>query len=161
VDYVDEDVIGDRYPLAYESWQSGMDLAQLDAARYATRIGHDAREALIAFALELCGRTAVSTSGGTRAQIRRALASRVGLSPTLAELIDAQAALIDAHLGYWIAVSDLSNRSEHGAKREGERLTAEDGRRLLVHVMLLMHEVDRALESSSPAVTGEPLQLPM
>ena len=58
--------------------------------------------------------------------------------------------MLDALLSYWGAVSDLTQRQEHGALKEGERLTWEDGRRLVFHVAQLMHDVDACLQPSAP-----------
>jgi hypothetical protein len=53
--------------------------------------------------------------------------------------------MLDALMDYWLAVSNVTQRQEHGGKREGEPLTAEDGRRVLFQTMCVMYEVDRAL----------------
>lgn len=54
-------------------------------------------------------------------------------------------ALVD----YWDSVSDLANRQEHRAAREGDALVAEDGRRLIFHTVVVMFEIDRFLISVS------------
>ena len=54
--YVEEDEFRSRYPGAYEKWRDARDLYTVDPERHATRIGHDCREAMIAFAGELAER---------------------------------------------------------------------------------------------------------
>ena len=42
-------------------------------------------------------------------------------------------------------MSDLVQRQEHGAQKEGEDLTYEDARRVLLHTAMVMDECDRIL----------------
>jgi hypothetical protein len=51
--------------------------------------------------------------------------------------------LAEAIIGYWGAVSDLAQRQEHGAQKEGDPLTLEDSRRLVFHTAFVMYELDR------------------
>jgi integrase len=142
--YLDEESLRRRYPVAYETWQSAMDLAQVDATRHATMIGHLSRETLNAFARELCQRLDVKVEDGAtaNARIKAAVAARIGIGKSMRELVDGL-------LKYWNAINGLTHRQEHGAKREKEALSAEDGSRLLFHAMTVMHEVDRAVEWST------------
>jgi hypothetical protein len=50
-----------------------------------------------------------------------------------------------ALLAYWGTVSDLVQRQEHGAQKEGGPLVWEDGRRVVFQTAIVMFEVDRAL----------------
>ena len=52
---------------------------------------------------------------------------------------------LDALLAFWGTVSDLVQRQEHGALREGEQLVWHDGRRVVFLTMTVMHEIDSAL----------------
>ncbi len=46
-------------------------------------------------------------------------------------------------MSYWGTVSDLAQRQEHAAEREGEALTADDARRVVWYSALVMYELDR------------------
>ena len=140
-----------RYPDASASWRSALELVQLDAEHQATKIGHDCREALKYFANGVCARWGVEVDGqaGTHAKIRAALAT--GKTSSTAAV-----ALLDALVSFWVAVSDYAQRQEHGAARETGRLTAEDGRRLLFQTMMVMYEIDRAMEELCPSTNPTP-----
>jgi hypothetical protein len=59
------------------------------------------------------------------------------------------AAFIDTLVAYWGTVSDLAQRQEHDAQREGETLTWEDARRLVFQSAIVMYEVDRVLSRTA------------
>ena len=48
-------------------------------------------------------------------------------------------------MAYWGTLSDLVQRQEHGAAKEGEPLTWEDGQRVVFHTAIVMWEIDRSL----------------
>ena len=48
---------------------------------------------------------------------------------------------LDAVIVYWGTVSDLVQRQEHGAAKEGEALTWEDARRVVFQTVNLFHEL--------------------
>lgn len=52
---------------------------------------------------------------------------------------------LKAYISYWGTVNDLVQRQEHGAQKEGEKLIWEDGRRVVFNTMVLMYEVDGAI----------------
>jgi hypothetical protein len=116
-----------------------------DASQSFTTIGHLCREAVREFA-SVAERTYAKPNpdlkpDATVAKIRALLESRkAGQSKAVA-------AFLDALLSYWGTVSDLVQRQEHGAEKEGEDLTWEDARRVVVHSLLVMYEVDRALRA--------------
>jgi hypothetical protein len=138
--YVDDHRFRLRYPLAHAKWRDAYDLYLLDAERHATRIGHDCREAMLAFADELVRLhlTTVPASAGVIDKLRSVLRSQHGVSDTVRRHLDAL-------LPYWGTVWDLANRHEHGALREKESLRAEDTRRLAFQTVLVIYEIDRAL----------------
>ena len=131
--YLDDARFLRRHRDAYERLQSAIDLYSVHPERHATRVGHECREALALFA----GTIAPDTPGGTVARVRAALKAAAG-SKTVA-------AQVDALVRYWHATSDLAQRQEHAARREGIPLTPDDSRRLIFHTALVMYEVDRVL----------------
>ena len=136
--YVDEEAFRRDYPAAYEKWRDALDFFVVNPERHATRIGHDCREALMLFADEMVTVTGARADDAkpneTIKKIRAALASSPNLSDKTRELT----------LAYFGTASDLAQRQEHGAIREKEPLTADDGRRVVFHTMLAMYEVRQA-----------------
>jgi hypothetical protein len=132
-----------RHPLAYDKWAAAE--ARLLAAptdQDLTVIGHLCREAIQAFVTGLVERHGATEAPenlkSTKSRLRAVLKKVVGVGDTERELLDALAA-------YWDAVNGLVQRQEHGAEREKEKLTAEDGRRVVFQACVLMYEVDRTL----------------
>jgi hypothetical protein len=142
--YLDADAFQRKHPTAYRKWA---DAAQLlwasDSQEQLTMIGHLCREAIQEFAAELVDRYQPSgldfDKAGDVAKIRAVLdqhKSRLGT--TLVPLLDAL-------LVYWGTTSDLVQRQEHGAQKEGKQLVWEDGRRVVFHTAIVMFEIDQAL----------------
>jgi hypothetical protein len=61
------------------------------------------------------------------------------------QLPDAVKEFEEALLAYFGTVSDLIQRQEHGAQKEGEGLMWEDARRVVFQTALVMFELDRVL----------------
>jgi hypothetical protein len=142
VAYLDQPAVQARYPRAYETWKAAQDLAGLDATKHASKIGHDCRDAMALFTKELAALHSVSRASETGTVDRlRAIVAEADIPSESVE------AFLDALVPYWGSVSDLAQRQEHGAEKEGEPLSAEDARRLLFHTMCVMHEVDRSIWS--------------
>ena len=106
-----------------------------------TRIGHTCREALQAFASSLAERSGVpdmpSNPAKTVDRIKAVLNARA--------LGDTHRAFLAALLAYWGTVSDLVQRQEHGAQKEGEPMTWEDARRVVFQTAIVMFEIARAV----------------
>lgn len=58
---------------------------------------------------------------------------------------DTVRAFLDSLLVQWGCVSDLVQRQEHGALREGGDLVWEDARRVVFQTLIVMYEIDRAV----------------
>ena len=134
-----------RFPDAIAKWKKAEALLwEADPADELTAIGHHCREALQLFAVALEKR--YSTSAGvldqakTVARIRAVIAGRLP-SQTTREFADAL-------LAYWGSVSDLVQRQEHGAGREGELLGWHDARRIVFQTLVVMNEIEDALDAS-------------
>jgi hypothetical protein len=61
------------------------------------------------------------------------------------DLGEARFAVLDALLTYWGTVADLSQRLEHGGKKEGTPVGAEDARQLVHLAGQVMFELSRTL----------------
>jgi hypothetical protein len=143
--YLDADRFKSRYGEAHAKWRQAASYLAADPVEHATRIGHDCRDALQAFATALVARHGLQDQdlgGGTVDSVRTVLnAHRDRLGKTVH-------AFLDALLAYWGTVSDLAQRQEHGAQKEGEALDAEDARRVVFYTALVMYELDRSLPAA-------------
>jgi hypothetical protein len=143
--YLEADAFQQKYPAAYRKWAEAEKLLWAsDSEQQLTTIGHLCREAMQEFATALVDRhqppgVRDTDKAHTVARIRTVLnqhASRLGTTA---------APFFDALLAYWGTVSDLVQRQEHGAQKEGRPLIWEDGRRVVFQTAIVMFEVDRAL----------------
>jgi hypothetical protein len=143
--YLDAEVFQRSHPVAHQKWSEAADrLWASDSQQQLTTIGHLCREAMQEFATALVDRhqpPGVDTDKAHDvARIRDVLnqhASKLGTTAV---------PFLDALITYWGTVSDLVQRQEHGAKKEGRPLVWEDGRRVVFQTAIVMFEVDRALE---------------
>jgi len=137
-----------RHPQAHQKWSSATQrLWSSDSSTEWTNIGHDCREAMQYFATDLI------TNAGLADQYPNPVKTvdriRAVLETTKALRGDAEQALLDALLVYWGTVSDIVQRQEHGAQKEGEALTFEDARRVVFQTAIVMYEIDRSLSRVS------------
>jgi hypothetical protein len=135
----------DRHQAAYQKWtQAETLLWASDSQEQLTTIGHLCREAMQEFTTSLCAAHGVTPSDPAKTVARvRAVLKEAGAS-----LRETTRAFLDALLAYWGTVSDLVQRQEHGAQKEGEPLAWEDGRRVVFQTLVVMYEVDQALSVS-------------
>jgi hypothetical protein len=82
------------------------------------------------------------------------------LSMYHAHLGERRLGLLNGLFAYWRSAVDLVQRQEHGAQKEGERLSWEDGRRVVFQTANVMVEVDRATEQAASLGTGSPTAIP-
>ncbi len=133
LEYVDSSEFADRHPDAHQKFRVAARYASEDPVGHATRIGHDCREALQAFAADLVReRDLKPEKSGTFAAIEAAVEhSKNDLGARKSELLQALAQL-------WQAASGLAQRQEHGASKS-EPLDAEDARRVVWYTGLVMY----------------------
>jgi hypothetical protein len=144
--YLDAETFQVGFPTAYERWRSAEnDLWSAESEGNLTKIGHACREAMQAFAanaVELLGITDTSPDPAkTVARIRAVLDHK--------HCTGKRREFLDALLNYWGTVSDLVQRQEHGAGKEGEHLTWEDTRIIVFHTMIAMSEIARIVSAKS------------
>lgn len=138
--FLQADDFQDSFPGAYQRWrQAADDLWGAEDEGQFTQIGHICREAMQAFAANLAdkggGADVPADPAKTVARIRTVLAA--------SDLGDSHADFLDALLAYWGTVSDLVQRQEHGAQKEGTPLTWEDARRVVFQTAVVMYEIAR------------------
>lgn len=135
-----------RYPTAYAKWADAE--SKLWPARSEsdfTTIGHLCREAMWEFASVLVDQNDPPSVSPDKAKTVARLKSVIsGLSGG-----GAVRAHLDALIVCWGTASDLVQRQEHGAIKEGEALTWEDGRRVVFQTCNIFYELDRSLGARS------------
>ena len=109
--------------------------------RNATPIGHECREALLRFSIDLTDRLIEDADRTFKGPIDR-LRSVIEATRPHSETVAKQ---LDALLAYWGTTLDLAHRQEHGAERDSGSLSREDARRVVFHTMIVMYEWDRLL----------------
>lgn len=141
-EYIQGHVFQARYPSAYSKWTEAENLLWSDDSKRAyTTIGHLLREAMQEFVTALVERFQPSNveldKAKTVSRLRTVLGER--------KLSEKLRAFLDALITYWGTVSDLVQRQEHGALREGEPLKWIDARRVVFQTAIVMLEIDAAL----------------
>lgn len=141
--YLSGDRFRSRHHEAHAKWEQAENLLWgSDSARQLTAIGHHCREAMQAFGTSLLEHLptdgAPADPAATKAIISAVLRQH-------AKLGTRREAFMMELLGLWQAVVDLGQRQEHGAAKEGDPLTWDDGSRLVLYTSLVMYELDRLL----------------
>jgi hypothetical protein len=142
-DYLDAFDFRSRYTAAYEKWVEAESLLWGgDSPSALTTIGHLTRESIQLFATALIEASKPANVDPdvthTVSRIRAALSSPSASS-------EAEREFLDALVAYWGSVSDLVQRQEHGAQKEGSTLIWEDARRIVFNSAVVMFEIDRAV----------------
>ena len=142
-EYLDSDVFQAAYPSTYSKWVQAENLLWTDdSASVLTTIGHLIREAMQDFAEALIQRHSSQEYIPDKAKIVARIRSVLNSQHKCG---DAERAFLDALLVYWGTVSDLVQRQEHGAQKEGEPLLWFDARRVVFQSALIMFEIENTL----------------
>jgi hypothetical protein len=144
LDFLSDASFEKKHPTAYAKWtQAARLLRSADSNDLLTTVGHLCREAQQAFAQSLAAqhRVDVSTtdSAKTVARLKAVIEARK------AKLGATEDSFLSALVAY-CELSDLVQRQEHGAQREGLPLIWEDARRVVFQTCVVMYEVERALK---------------
>lgn len=143
--YLDFAGFANRHPQASEKWRAAADLLwsrMSEQTDQQTTIGHLCREAHQAFISSLM---VLSPAPGAPTDPTKTVARLQAIVREHSLKSKAVAQLAEAMVAYWGAVSDIVQRQEHGAQKEGELLTWEDSRRAVFQTMFIMSELDRLL----------------
>jgi hypothetical protein len=135
--YLHEDLFQLSNPSAYEHWSRASELMRAGPEQNGTAIGHECREALSRFSLDLASRF-VHGDHLFKGSVDRLRAVIKATGPHSKKV----AAHLDALVVYWGTTLDLAHRQEHGVERN-QALDADDARRLIFHTMIVMYEWDR------------------
>jgi hypothetical protein len=142
--YINADQFRSRFATAYEKWAEAEALLwRTDSNDQATTIGHLCRESMQAFATKLLdvfpAEGADVDPAHAISRIRSVLAVRVKSKSSKGYTL--AGALVD----YWGCLSDLIQRQEHGALKEGDELVWEDARRIVFNTAMAMFETAAVL----------------
>ena len=145
--YLNSTTFQQKYPMAYMKWSEAESLLwTTDPSQHRTTIGHLTREAMQEFASALVKRfSLVSAEPDSAKTVSRIRAVIEALAPRLGAT---ERPFLDALLVYWGTVSDLVQRQEHGALREGTPLLFRDSRRVVLQSAIVMYELDDAISLS-------------
>ena len=148
--HIDAHSFRSRCPAAYDKWQAAESLLWgADSLQQLTAIGHHSREALqeCVHALTLERDPSASPEEKPKLVAR----AKALIASERARLGGTVAGYLDALVAYWGTVSDLTQKQEHGASKEGAPLLWQDARRVVIGTLLVMTE----LESAIPAPSGK------
>ena len=144
--YLEADSFRASFPKAYDRWREAADeLWSAETEGQFTEIGHICRESLQLFATALTGKAAfanVSIDPANTVTRIRAVLTQTNLGTT-------HRAFLDALLAYWGTVSDLVQRQEHGAQKQGEPLQWEDTRTVVFQTAIVMFEIARVVGNAN------------
>jgi len=144
--YIEIDTFKTTYSEAYKKLKLAEDkLWASDSPEHFTAIGHHCREAMQEFADRLYQEVFGNGSDENKASTIKRL--RAILDKKEKEIGKTVKPFLEALLAYWGTLSDLVQRQEHGAQKEGEPLTWEDTRRVVFQTVNVMVELDRTLGS--------------
>jgi len=135
------------YSQAYQKWSEAESLLWgSDSQQQLTTIGHICREAMqefVASCVECFNPPGVDPDKAHTISRLKAV-----LNHCTQKFGKTEQSFLDALITYWDEVSELVQRQEHGAQKEGQQLIWEDGRRVVFQTAVVMFEVDRALSRS-------------
>jgi len=141
--YLASDHFERRHPASFAKWkQAESALWSSDSAQQMTTIGHLCREAMQDVATESLGAAADAAEPNVQRTVSR-------MRTTLEARLKSESVreFASALLAYWGTVIDLVQRQEHRASSERVELSWEDARRVVFQTVVVMHEIDRALNS--------------
>jgi hypothetical protein len=133
-----------KYKLAFEKWLMAEDLLwSAESQKQFTTIGHLCRESMQEFADVLIADLNLNSNYTDKAKIIARLKGVFNLKKVV--LPSTVHPLLESLIVYWGSVSDIVQRQEHGATKEGEDLLWEDARRVVFNTLIVMFEIDNAI----------------
>jgi hypothetical protein len=145
--YVDSPGFRERYPVAFESWQTAFESYCEDPVRHAQSIARACRKALTSFDEEATRHYELDVPSD---ELGRAKRLRAAIAADDAHLAPGMLEFLDALLKYWETTGDLVERHTDGEPVDvDEESTVDVIRRMVFHTMLAMYEIDQALRELS------------
>jgi hypothetical protein len=140
------------FPQAFGPWADAEALLWGDdAGAQLSTVGHKVREAVQAFATAAIERYGADDPSPDVKLVKKRLGAVI--AHNRGWLSDAKRRVLEDLGNLWKSTVDLVERQEHSAQKEGEPLTSEDARRVVMLSMFLMIEFVSILEElPGPAV---------
>lgn len=132
-----------RYPEAHKKWTAAQELLWRNSDGSLSTIGHLCREAMQEFATALVERFKPRDPSPTKSQDVSRLKAVVSAQER--RLGTTRSGFMEALINYWGALADMVQRQEHAGAKEGEAVTWEDARSIILHTLVLFAEFDRSL----------------
>ena len=133
-----------NHSAAFTKWSEAESLLwRSQSKEHLTTIGHLCRECIQLYANDLVERFSPAGVDPDVAHTVSRLRSIISLHKS--KVSESKIAFADALIAYWGTLSDLIQRQEHGALKEGEDLIWEDARRIVFQTANLLFEIDRIL----------------
>ena len=134
-----------KYAKAFEKWSSAEELLwKTDTQQQLTTIGHLCRESVQEFVNTFIDK--FQPPEVTIDESKTITRLKAVLDFESNELGSTEKDFLKALLKYWNSIINLIQRQEHGAQKEGIKLMWEDARRVVFQTMVVMFEIDKALE---------------
>lgn len=135
-----------KYAKAFEKWSAAEDLLwKTDSQQQSTTIGHLCREAVQEFTDTLINQFQPPNMPDDKSKTLARLKAVLDFKSD--KLGHTEEPFLEALLEYWESIINLIQRQEHGAQKEGQELLWEDGRRIVFQTMVIMFEIDRAVNA--------------
>jgi hypothetical protein len=127
------------FPKAFGPWADAERLLWgEDAEAQLSTVGHKVREAAQAFATAAIDRYGADEPPSDVKLVKKRLGAVIAHNRS--SMSDAKRKVLEDLGDLWESVVDLIERQEHSAQKEGEPVTFEDGRRVVMLTMFLMIE---------------------
>ncbi len=142
---ISSDGFAAAFPGAFDPWAHAERLLRdEDAAAQQSTVGHKIRDAAQAFVTEAIKRYGADDPPADVKLVKRRLGAVI--AHNRGWLSDAKRKVLEDLGNLWESTVDLIQRQEHSAQKEGEALTIDDGRRVVMLTMVLMIEFVSILE---------------
>jgi len=139
----------EQYPGAFDAWAAAERLLWEDATdTNRTTIGHNVRDAAQRFATALVEQHGPPKVDPDQTKVELRLGAVIAMHRE--RLGDARRRALDALGDLWEANNRLIQRQEHGASKEGAKVTWDDARRIVYLTMFLMVEFVATFEDLPP-----------
>lgn len=136
------------YESVYDKWSQAESLLwESDSDKQYTTVGHLCREALQDFADALVNKHRPPEADPDKAHSISRI--RAVIEVRKDSIASTEREFLNELVSYWHAVSNLVQRQEHGAQRNGAPLKWEDARRVVFQTLVVMYEVDRSLSKTN------------
>ena len=144
-DYLGSHDFQKKYPKAFGKWSAAEELLwKADTKQQATTIGHLCRESVQEFADTLIEKYNPINAPEDKSKTVKRLEAVIDHRQK--ELGSSKESFLKALVEYWKEVNNLIQRQEHDSQKEGTELKWEDARRVVFQTIVVMFEIDRALE---------------